>query len=107
MRDLLPNRELLIEFADIVNIPLEYHRNGIPFQAELYEDNSSAISLSVSHRLTNRTRHYNIKYHFFWDAVKQGYVIITKIHTNKQEADYLTKGSSRTDFERIRLFVQG
>ena len=73
----------------------------------VFEDNNGALVLATTQRTTSRTKYFNVKWHFFWQYVKNGTVQIEPISTTDQLADYLTKGLTREVFERIRKAVQG
>ena len=73
----------------------------------VFEDNNGALTLAANQRITSRTKYFNVKWHFFWQHVKDGTIAIEKISTTDQLADYLTKGLTREILERIRRMVQG
>jgi hypothetical protein len=75
--------------------------------ARVFEDNNGAFLLATQQRITNRTKYYNVKWHHFWAAVRLGWIVVLKIGTLEQRADYLTKGLTREAFERIRKLNQG
>jgi hypothetical protein len=106
MRALLPLRELIVEILDALDVPSEVHMS---FRCRAFEDNNGALLLATNQRITNRTKYYCVKWHWFWshvnDASKK--ISIVKIDTIQQRGDYLTKGLTRENFERIRKLVQG
>jgi len=63
--------------------------------------------LANNQQLSDRSRHLNVKFHFFWEQVNNGNLKVSKISTHEQQADYMTKGLVREIFERIRAFNQG
>ena len=81
------------------------------FHLEVFEDNMGAYYLANNQRLTPRSKHFLTKYHFFWQAVKEGVegieVKVSKIDTHLQNADYLTKGLPQEVFHANRQRVQG
>jgi len=107
MRALLPLRELVLEIISNVDIPKPLCSMNSTIQSNVHEDNSSALILATEQRLTSRTRHYAVKWHFFWDHVRNGDVNVIKVATVDQCADYLTKGLVRDIFERCRRLSQG
>jgi hypothetical protein len=107
MRALLPLRELVLEIISNVDIPKPLCSMNSTIQSNVHEDNSSALILANEQRLTSRTRHYAVKWHFFWDHVRNGDVNVIKVATVDQCADYLTKGLVRDIFERCRRLSQG
>ncbi len=76
--------------------------------AVVFEDTKGAYYLATNHRLTNRTKYFHVKWHWFWYHFK---VLrdfqISSIESENQAADYFTKGLPRDAFERNRLKVQG
>jgi hypothetical protein len=112
MRTLLPLRSLLLETLGAVDILDDLKKKAESVVTTLYEDNASALTLARSHRITSRTRHYAVKWHFFWSHVKNsdnpsGVVTLEKIDTTKQQADYATKGMTKDSFENCRRLNQG
>jgi hypothetical protein len=75
--------------------------------ARVFKDNNGAYLLATNQRITRRTKYYLVKWHFFWNAVRNGEVTVLKVDTLRQGADYLTKGLAREAFERIRKINQG
>ena len=104
MRALLPLLALLKEVIKALLLPYNYRAS---IRARVFEDNNGALLLATNQRLTNRTKYFLVKWHFFWSYVKSGVVQVLKIDTKEQRADYLTKGLSREIFERIRKLTQG
>ena len=107
LRVLLPMQELLNEIITHVDVPPEFHVVDSTIRATVFEDNNSALQLATTHRVTNRTRYYAVKWHWFWDAVRTGKVKVAAIDTAEQDADYLTKGLVQEPFESNRRSNQG
>ena len=59
--------------------------------ATVFEDNQSTYFLATNQKITNRTKHFLAKWHWFWDTHNKGEFTITKCPTDQQFADYLTK----------------
>ena len=104
MRTLLPLRSILIEILTELRVPIVFKSTII---CRVFEDNNGALLLATKQRITNRTKYFLVKWHFFWSYVRDGSIEIHKIETQSQRADYLTKGLNRESFERIRKLVQG
>lgn len=105
MRILLPIQRLLNEMCEEIKLPLT---NGQPhIISQVFEDNNGALQLAVTQKLTSRTKYFHVKWHFFWDKVKQQIVRPMRVDTNEQKADYLTKGLTRQKFEHGRHLNQG
>ncbi|KAI2513951.1 hypothetical protein MHU86_335 [Fragilaria crotonensis] len=104
MRTLLPLRSLLSEVIAALRLPPQFKST---IRCRVFEDNNGALLLATKQRITNRTKYFLVKWHFFWSHVTNGDVSILKVDTKEQWADYLTKGLNRETFEHIRKLVQG
>ena len=104
LRVLLPLKRLLQELVTILHIPEEISTS---ISCVCFEDNSGALLLATTYRLTSRTRYISSKVHWFWIHHKNGEFVVRPIGTLDQRADYLTKGLPREPFERNRLGNQG
>jgi hypothetical protein len=72
-----------------------------------FEDNRGAMLLANKQRLSNRTRHFNVKYHWFWEVVKDELLNVESCGTAQQRADGMTKCLVRILFEANRMMNQG
>jgi Reverse transcriptase (RNA-dependent DNA polymerase) len=104
MRTLLPLRAMLKEIVNALRLPPQFVST---VRCRVFEDNNGALLLATKQRITNRTKYFLVKWHFFWSHVNTGEVVVLKIDTKEQWADYLTKGLNRETFETIRKLVQG
>ena len=77
------------------------------FHAEVFEDNNGALTITTTQRLTPRSKYFLVKYHHFWEAVRDGNVKVSKDETGMQNADFLTKGLPQETFQANRHRVQG
>ena len=77
------------------------------FQCTAYEDNKGAIELAQAPRMRPRTKHINLKYHHFRNAVDKGMVKIEYIDTHVQLADIGTKPLEPKPFEQLRKLLIG
>ena len=105
MRDFLPMRELLKEISSKTNLTA----NDIgTMHSTVFEDNNGALGLATSPRITPRTKHIAIKYHFFRDkiGVSKG-ITIEHVESELQMADCLTKRLVEAKFTKLRLLLQG
>jgi len=75
--------------------------------ATVFEDNQGAYYLATNQRITNRTKYFLVKWHWFWDKYNDGEFNVVKCPTDEQQADYFTKPLSKDKFEANRLAVQG
>ena len=100
MHVLIPLHRILMETANRLQLP---NSMVSTIHATVFEDNNGALSLTVNQRITNRTKHLLIKWHWFWHHVKtnrkpDGPVEVRGISTDHQRSDYLTKALNRILF---------
>ena len=91
MRELLPARELLQEIG--TELQLDFAKPTI-MHSTVFEDNNGALQLTTSPKITPRTKHIAVKYHFFKDkiSIKNGKGIgIKKVDLAQQVADILPR----------------
>lgn len=77
-------------------------RHAQSTSATLHVDNESAIAYCKTGGDQQRTRHFNVKYHFVRDHIKQQTIALRWIDGKSQLADIFTKPLDRGDFERHR-----
>lgn len=104
LRDVIPIMQLLEEmksrgFEVICTNPHVF--------CKTFEDNSGALELARLPKLRPRTKHINVCYHHFREAVRKGDVKIFPISTDDQIADALTKPLAQNTFCRHRRFMCG
>ena len=73
----------------------------------MFEDNSGAVSLSRTAKITPRTKHIDVKFHHVRSLVADGVVDVTYIKTELQRADILTKSLGAVKFFKNRLMLLG
>jgi hypothetical protein len=103
MREVLPMRELLSEIGAKQN--LDFAKPCIT-HSTIFEDNNGALTLASSPRITPRTKHIAVKYHFFRSRVGKG-IELAKIDTKEQVADMFTKGLKQDTFCYLRKKLCG
>ena len=105
IRELIPLRRLLTEVGLALNLP--FTKPSI-VQSTCFEDNNGALGLANTPRLTPRTKHIAVKYHFFKSkiGVDKG-IVIQRIDSACQKADIFTKGLPLETFETIRKLLMG
>ena len=109
MRALIPVRRLLLEILQGIG---REDATSHSISARVFEDNNSALQLATQQRITNRTRHYLVKWHHFWASVKPSddglpEIQVLRVDTDLQDADFLTKGLVVIVFEANRFRVLG
>lgn len=75
-------------------------------RSQVFEDNAAALQLATTQRLTNRTRYFHTKWHWFWSLYRKELFTIVKVDTAHQWADGMTKPLTREVFERVRKALQ-
>lgn len=105
LKTLIPLKRLLAEIIEGIDIKDENLRTSI--RARAFEDNQGALYLANNQRITNRTKYFLTKWHWFWEHARNKEFEVLKVDTKDQRADYLTKGLTRELFEHNRLLVQG
>ena len=104
MRELLPLRALVKEMAHALQFNKSFE---IRTYSKIFEDNNGALILASMPRMTPRSKHIAVKYHFFRTHVEKGDIRILKISSEDQKADIFTKGLGRQIFETVRKLLMG
>ena len=107
MKDLLPLKRLVEKVASSVGLELQ---TIIEMRTTVWEDNSGALTLANLEpgRMTPRSKHYGVKYHWFRSHLKPNNIEVIKIDTADQQADILTNKGLRTQkFEANRKQLLG
>jgi hypothetical protein len=107
MREFIPMRRLFDELMTAFDL-----HKGEPaaFKSTIFEDNNGAIATATAPKMTPRTKHIAVKYHF----VRQYFgpkrlpdqpFVLKKIDTLEQKADIFTKGLSAETFLILRKLL--
>ena len=105
IRELIPLRRILEQVGKALD--LEFSKPSI-IQSTCFEDNNGALGLALTPRLTPRTKHIAVKYHFFKSMIGEDKgIIIRRVDSALQKADIFTKGLSQDTFESIRKLLMG
>lgn len=102
LRTFIPIKRLLQE---IVNVFGQQSSPRSQILAQVFEDNQGALLLMQNHRITNRTKYFLTKFHWFWSHSDD--IDFVKVESANQRADFLTKGLSREAFEHNRRLTMG
>ena len=75
----------------------------------IWEDNAGTLALAKLEppRMTPRSHHYTVKYHWFSEHIIPKKVEVVKIETKNQLADILTKGLRTEQFKHICTLLMG
>ena len=78
---------------------IQIKQNG---PSTVFEDNQGAIELSKNPKFHNRTKHIDVSYHYVREQVNLNIISVKYCPTEDMIADVMTKGLSKTDFEKFR-----
>jgi len=103
-RDLIPLRHIITEASTALHMagPL-----AVTSYSTIYEFNSACLSQANLAKMTPRTKHIAVSYHWFREYVLSGVLRILKIDTAVNPADIFTKGLVAEKFTAIRKLVCG
>ena len=109
MRELVPIRRIFVEM--LRNFQL-IGQHEVPVKSTVFEDNNGCIATCTAPKLSPRTKHIAIKYHFvrnFFtpDTPPDTPYVLEKVHTDLQKADIFTKGLSPPKFLELRKLLCG
>jgi hypothetical protein len=104
LRDAIPIMELLKELKAF-KFPIRTSQAQV--HCKVFEDNSGALEIATTHKFRPRTKHINVKYHFFRSYINRKEITVHPIDTSLQKADYLTKPVSFDILQRLRPMVMG
>ncbi len=104
MREVLPMMNMIQELADH---GFHFNTSTPKVHCKAFQDNSGAIEMANVPKFRPRTKHMNIKYHHFREAVIQGHVTIQAVGTEEQIADIFTKPLAEAKFYKFRLKIMG
>jgi hypothetical protein len=124
MRDLIPIREILKEILEVVfdrADDVKYTTHSRAFEdikdgnqdtplipkSKVYEDNEACLKFARMAKLSPRTKHIGVPYHWFRTKVESLEIEILPIDTNDQLADQFTKGLVYDKFVRARKILMG
>jgi hypothetical protein len=123
MRDLIPIREVLKEIMTVVferQADISYHSHSKAYedanegtilynipQSTVYEDNDACLKFARMPKLTPRTKHIGVPYHWFRTQVENLELHIERIDTSTQLGDQFTKGLTVDLFRVARKRLMG
>jgi hypothetical protein len=107
MREVIPLLRLTKEICN--GVGMVDPSNTKFFKTVVHEDNNGALRLATMEpgRMTPRSKHYGIKYHWFRSQLKPNDIEIVKVDTKLQRADMLTKSLRAEMFKVNRKFTCG
>ena len=103
MRELIPLRRLLKEVGKVFNVS----EGDLVMHSVVFEDNTGALQLAKVPKMTPRSKHIALRYHYFRKEVVDGNIKIEHISTKLQKADIFTKGLGDVKFRELRKLLLG
>ena len=104
LRSLIPLKSLVVEVADsLLDDPTFLTKT----YSSVFEDNTGALLLAQTPRMSPRSKHIAVPYHFFCDHVANGTIQIHKVASEVNPADLFTKGLDRVKFQALRKLLMG
>ncbi len=98
MRELIPLRRLVKEIAGVLGV--EFPNTIV--KSTVFEDNMGCIQVVNVPKMTARTKHINLKYHFFRSHIgKDKGIEIQHVASTYQLADIFTKGLGKELFHHL------
>jgi hypothetical protein len=112
-QELLPLRRLVQDLHQhsFLSIPLDNvfsqtKTNNLK-ASQIFEDNASCIILAYSDGTKPRTKHLSLKWHHFKDHLRAGHIVISKVASNLNWADILTKPLCSPKHNTLRKLIMG
>jgi len=104
LRDVISMMQLLEEASAKGVADLSTHPT---VHCKAFEDNSGAYEIARLPKMRPRTRHLNVKYYHFREAVASGKVSIQMVTTDQQQGDIFTKPLGDSLFIKFRKAIFG
>ena len=116
MRERISIREVLKEMfqfvfdgSELMKLDISTKSTGfikIP-KSTVFEDNNACLKFATMPKMSPRTKHIAIPYHFFRSKVKELEIDVVPIDTKLQLADQFTKGLPEAKFKSDRRVLMG
>jgi hypothetical protein len=105
-RDLFPLIDITNELCTALKVKMQ---TDTQMHIKIHEDNVGALTLGKlePRRMTPRSKHYAVKYHWFREHIGPRNIQLVKISSNDQLGDLFTKGLSRVLFQGLRKKLMG
>ena len=104
MREVKP---LIGLIREAIKQDIKMNANQPNVHCKIFEDNSGVIELVNVPKIRPRTKHLNLKYHFFRSMVKDKTISIHYVKSEDQITDLLTKSLVINQFQKLRKLING
>ena len=106
LKDFIPMRELILKLCNSLGLD---HQKVATIKSSVWEDNAGCQKLANLEmpRMAPRSKHYAIKYHWFWTHLKPNNMIVERIESKSNIANIFTKGFAGEPFRALRLILCG
>jgi hypothetical protein len=82
-------------------------KDALTIKCKIFEDNVGAVKMANVPKMRPRTKHLNMKYHFFQQFFQKGILIVERIAGELQMTDILTKALEVVTFLKHRKKIMG
>ncbi len=105
-RDLFPMIDVTSKICSALHLTLS---DTTEMHVKIHEDNVGALILGQlePRRMTPRSKHYAVKYHWFREHLIPRKIQLVKITLKDQLGDIFTKGLDKIAFQRLRKMLMG
>ena len=104
LREAIPVMRLLWEIKKH-NFPIQHKK--APVHLKLFKDNSGTVKMAQVAKYWPRIKHLNLKLHHFRSYIDKNHISITKISTEDQQAEILTKPLWKPSFALLIKNILG
>ena len=105
LREFIPMRDTATKICKAFKVDIG---NASKLKSTVWEDNTGALKNAQKKRITPRTKHIAVQFHWFWSHIGEDKgIVLKKVDTSEQLADIATKGLERRAFECIRKLLMG
>jgi hypothetical protein len=108
-RDLFPPIDVTKEICSVFSLEKHIFNKHANLHIKIHKDSVGALALGKlePRRMTPRSKHYAIKYHWFREQIGPRQIELIKFDTNDQLGDLFTKGLTSVKFSTLQKKLMG
>jgi hypothetical protein len=108
-QDLFPLIDVTKEICSVFSLDKHVLHEHARLHTKIHKDNVGALTLGKMEpqRMTPRSKHYKIIYHWFREQIGPRQIKLVKIATNEQLGDLFTKGLTNVKFSKLQKKLMG